>query len=76
MSTECVMCTMWVWAHGHLETTFKMVHSEGCINLFPVKQTGKFSGNKCITTRYQHVNMFIARNSYEVAILIYVERDG
>ena len=42
------------------KTTFKIVHSEGCIELFP----GKQRGNKCITTRKQYVNMCIARNSY------------
>ena len=46
-----------------------MVHSEGCFNLFP----GKYRGNKCTATS---VNMFIARNTYEVAILAYFEQIG
>ena len=56
------------------KTTFKMVHSEGClIHSIPLEiETGK----KCIATWQQHVNMFIARNSYEVAILAYFERGG
>ena len=46
-----------------------MVHSEGCFNLFP----GKYRGKKCIAT---NVNMFIARNTYEVVILAYFEQIG
>ena len=46
-----------------------MVHSEGCFNLFPEK----YRGNKCTATS---VNMFIARNIYEVAILAYCEQIG
>ena len=38
---------------------------EGCFNLFP----GKYRGNKCIATMYQHVNIEI--NIYEVAIMAY-----
>ena len=49
-----------------------MVHFEGCFNLFP----HKWRGNKCTTTVKQHVNMFITRNSCEVAILVCCERGG
>ena len=46
-----------------------MVHSEGCFNLFP----GKQRRNKCTATS---INMFIARNTYEVAILAYFKQIG
>ena len=71
VSTQTLMRIHYV--NGHVdqfkEITFKMVHSEGCSNLFP----GKYTGNKCTATS---VNMFIARNTYEVTILAYVEQIG
>ena len=54
------------------ETTFKMVHSKVCFNLFPVV----YKGNKCMTTRQQHLNLYVVGNSYEVAISAYFGPDG
>jgi len=63
---------MWVRGHGYLELLLKLPSKWCILNLFPEKQRG----NKCNTTSYQHVNMFIARNRYEMAILTYFVRGG
>ena len=68
MHIHCV--SRGAWLHRTIfKITFKMVHFEGCFNLVP----GKQRGNKCTATS---VNMFIARNTYEVAILAYVVQNG
>ena len=69
LSTESVMqCIVGPGAwppRSIFKTSSKMVHYDGCFNIFP----GKQRGNKCLTTRLQHINMFIARNNHEISYL-------